>query len=169
MIGHMPWISQESPSYIEKMPKKSEKRTHLNVRNGILKKFQSLQFLVVQGSLNPNITFLGEKLWPVAWNQKCTSVIWGKNRKISIKSVNMKISKKQKMRFLLISQGSLNPKIRFLGQKMCSVAWLRTDRQTHTDRHESDYWGHPLRVSGFFPSTYHQGSAQQVMLWLEYQ
>ena len=29
-----------------------------------------------------------------------------------------------------MSQGSLNPKIRFLGQKMCSVARLQTD--THT-------------------------------------
>ena len=25
---------------------------------------------MVQGSPNPNITFLGEKLWPVAWNKK---------------------------------------------------------------------------------------------------
>ena len=33
-----------------------------------------------------------------------------------------------------------------------------TGRQTHT--HESDYCGHPFRVSGVFPSTYHQGSAQ---------
>ena len=49
-----------------------------------------------------------------------------------IKSVKMKISKNKKMRFFLMSQGSLNPKIRFLGQKMCSVAWLRTDTQTHT-------------------------------------
>ena len=40
----------------------------------------------------------------------------------------MKISKKKKMRFFLMSQGSLNPKIRFLGQNMCSVA----RRQTHT-------------------------------------
>ena len=44
----------------------------------------------------------------------------------------MKISKNKKMRFFLLSQGSLDPKIRFLGQKMCSVARLRTDRQTDT-------------------------------------
>ena len=31
-----------------------------------------------------------------------------------------------------------------------------------TDTHESDYWGHPFRVSGAFPSTYHQGSAQKL-------
>ena len=43
---------------------------------------------------------------------------------------------------------------------------LSTHRQTHrhtdtqTDTHESDYCGHPFRVSGVFPSTYHQGSAQ---------
>ena len=42
----------------------------------------------------------------------------------------MKISKNKKMRFFLMSQGSLNPKIRFLGQKMCSVARLHTDRHT---------------------------------------
>ena len=33
---------------------------------------------------------------------------------------------------------------------MCAVAWLHTDRQTHT--HESDYCGHPFRVSGYFHS-----------------
>ena len=43
----------------------------------------------------------------------------------------MKISKK-KMRFFLMSQGSFNPKIRFLGQKVCPVARPQTDRQTHT-------------------------------------
>ena len=59
-----------------------------------------------------------------------------------------------------MSQGSLNPKIRFLGQKMWPVARSQTHR--HTDRRtQSDYWGHSFRVSGFFPSTYHQGSAQQ--------
>ena len=30
---------------------------------------------MVQGSLNPNITFLGEKLWMVAWKQKFTGFI----------------------------------------------------------------------------------------------
>ena len=56
-----------------------------------------------------------------------------------IKSVKMKISTNKKMRFFLISQGSLNPKIRFLGQKVCSVsvAHIQTDRQT--DTHESEY------------------------------
>ena len=39
------------------------------------------------------------------------------------------------MRFFLISQGSLNPKIRFLVQKVCPVACLLTDRPgTQTDR-----------------------------------
>ena len=64
----------------------------------------------------------------------------------------MKISKKQKDFLFLMSQGSLNP--RFLGQKVCPVACYQTHRQ-------NDYCGHPFRVSGFFPSTYHQGSAQQ--------
>ena len=32
---------------------------------------------------------------------------------------------------------------------------------TQTDTHESDYCGHPFRVSGVFPSTYHQGSAKK--------
>ena len=42
----------------------------------------------------------------------------------------MKISKNKKMRFFLMSQGSLDPKIRFLGQKVCSVAHVQTDTQT---------------------------------------
>ena len=36
------------------------------------------------------------------------------------------------MRFFLMSQGSLDPKIRFIGQKVCSVARVQTDRQTDT-------------------------------------
>ena len=64
------------------------------------------------------------------------------------------------MRFFLMSQGSLNLKIRFLGQKVCPVARGQTDRRT--DTHESDYRGHPFRVSRVFPSTYHQGSAQLI-------
>ena len=54
---------------------------------------------------------------------------------MSIKSVKMKISKNKKMRFFLMSQGSLNPKIRFLGQKVCSVARVQTHRQTDTHTH----------------------------------
>ena len=68
----------------------------------------------------------------------------------------MKISKNErKMCFFLMSQGSFNPKIRFLDQKACHVA------RGQTDRHESDYCGNPFRVSGVFPSTYHQGLAQK--------
>ena len=33
------------------------------------------RFLMVHGPLNPNITLLGETLWPAAWKQKFTSVI----------------------------------------------------------------------------------------------
>ena len=51
--------------------------------------------------------------------------------------------------------------IRFLGQKVCPVACLRTDRQTDT---QTDYCGHPFRVSGCFPSTYYQGSAQYYII-----
>ena len=74
----------------------------------------------------------------------------------------MKILKNKKNAFFLMCQGSLNPKIRFLGQKMCSAARGRTDRQTdrQTDTHESENRGHPFRVSGIFPSTCHQGAVQ---------
>ena len=49
-----------------------------------------------------------------------------------IKSVKIKISKnKQKMRVFFMSQGLLNPKIRFPGQKVCPVARGHTDGQTH--------------------------------------
>ena len=49
------------------------------------------------------------------------------------------------IRFFLISQGSLNPKIRFLAQKLWSVARLQTE--TQTDIHESEYWGHPSSMN----------------------
>ena len=55
-----------------------------------------------------------------------------------IKSVKMKISKNKKMRFFLMSQGSLNLKIRSLGQKVCLVARVRTDRQTDTKVNTED-------------------------------
>ena len=75
------------------------------------KNLKSLQFSMVQGPLNQNITFLGEKLWQVAWNQKILVLYKEKNRKMPIKSAKMKISKNKKMCFFLISQGSRMPKI----------------------------------------------------------
>ena len=75
------------------------------------KNVKSLQFILLQCSLKLNITFLGEKLWPVTWNQKFT-----------ITSVKIKISKEKKKKKL----------------KETSCSW------------QSDYCGHPFRVSGFF-------------------
>ena len=34
----------------------------------------------------------------------------------------------------------------------------------HTDTQESEYRGHTFRVSGIFPSTYHQGSVQHTLV-----
>ena len=56
--------------------------------------------------------------------------------KMPIKSIKMKISKNKKVRFILISQGSFNPKIRFLGQKVCPyLVHGQTHTHTQTDRH----------------------------------
>ena len=52
-------IGQESPKVYLRNVKKIGKITPLTVKKN---KFKSLQFLMVQGSLNPNIIFLGEKL-----------------------------------------------------------------------------------------------------------
>ena len=109
---------QETPKLYWKIAKKIEKISHLMVKNWIFNFFfNSLQFSMVQGSLNPNITFLSEKLWPVAWNKKLLVLYKEKNTKKTIKSVKMKILKNKNMRFFLMSQVSLNPKIRFLCQK----------------------------------------------------
>ena len=51
-----------------------------------------------------------------------------------IKSVKMKISKNKKMHFLLMFQGSLNPKI---PSSKTVVSSSRTERRTET--HESEY------------------------------
>ena len=47
-----------------------------------------------------------------------------------IKNIKIEILKNIRMCFFLISQGSFNPKIRFLGQNVCSVARERRDTQT---------------------------------------
>ena len=50
-----------------------------------------------------------------------------------IKSVKMKISKNKKMRFFLMSQGSFNTKISFLGKK-CALQTVYGHTDTQTDR-----------------------------------
>ena len=45
------------------------------------------------------------------------------------KRKNENFEKQKKKFFFLMSQGSLNPKIWFLGQKVCPVACLQTHRQ----------------------------------------
>jgi len=52
---------------------------------------------------------------------------------MSIKSEKLRFRKTKKMRFFLMSQGSFNPKIRFLSQKVCPLA--RGQADTQTDRH----------------------------------
>ena len=74
-----------------------------------------------------------------------------------IKSVKMKISKNKKMRFFLMSQGSLNPKIRFLGQKVWPVACAQTDRQTDWKRKNRAN----LELSEFLASAYDQEAVQK--------
>ena len=49
---------------------------------------------------------------------------------MSIKSVKIIISKNKIMHFFLMSQELFNPKIRFLGQKVGSIACMHTDRLT---------------------------------------
>ena len=44
----------------------------------------------------------------------------------------MKFSKNKKLCFFLMSQGSFIPTIRFLGQKVCSIAHMQTDKHTYT-------------------------------------
>ena len=47
---------------VKKIEKKIRKMTPLTVKNEFSKKFKSLQCNMIQGTLNPNITFLCEKL-----------------------------------------------------------------------------------------------------------
>ena len=52
-----------------------------------------------------------------------------KSRNVYKKNVKMENSKNKKKCFFLMSQGSLNPKIRFLDQTVCPVAREQTDRR----------------------------------------
>ena len=60
------------------------------------KVFNSVFNSMLQGSLNLNITFLGEKLWPVAWNKKLTSITYGKQSKNAYKRRKNENLEKQK-------------------------------------------------------------------------
>ena len=63
------------------------------------------------------------------------------------------------MRFYFMSQGSLNLNIRFLGQKVCSIAAFRqTDKHTH----KTEYRAHSFNVSRIYPSIYHQKLVQKI-------
>ena len=59
------------------------------------------------------------KNWPVACKQKNTSYIREKQY-MSINRLIMKMSSTRKIFFFIMSQGSLNTKIKFLGQQVCS-------------------------------------------------
>ena len=80
---------------------------------------------------------------------------------MSIKSVRNKFRKNKKK-----SQGSFNPKTRLLGQTKGVLCSLHTD--TQTDTYKSEYGGHPFRVSGIFPSMYHQELVQNVRIMYKY-
>ena len=70
---------------------------------------------------------------------------------MALKITFFRISKNKKLHFFLMSPGSLQPKIRFLGQKMWSEAHLQTHRQTgrQTDRQTDTKVNTEDTLSGF--------------------
>ena len=82
-----------------------------------------------------------------------------------VKSVQMKISKNNSHDPRIVQPKNQLPRPK--GVPYSPRKDRQTDTHTHTHTHthrqtdtQGDYCGHPFRVSGFFPSTYHQGSAQ---------
>ena len=65
-------------------------------------------------------------------NKICQCYMRKKSKNVHKKRKNENFEKKIKK---IIIQGSFNPKIRFLGQKMCPIAGVRTDRQTDGQTH----------------------------------
>ena len=123
----------------------------------ILKNKKMHFFLMSQGPFSLKIRFLGQKVSSVARRQTDTKV----KHKNDPKNVIFQNFEKQKNAFLSHVPRILQSKNQVPRPKgvLCSSV---TDRQT--DRHESEYRGHPFRVSGIFPSTYHQGSVQYISL-----
>ena len=68
----------------------------------------------------------------VSWNEEV--LYKGKKSKNANKKRKNENFKKQKIHFFLMSQFSLDPKNRFLAQKMCSVARVQTDTHTQTQK-----------------------------------
>ena len=80
---------------------------------------------MIHGSLNPNITFLDEKL------TGCLKQKFGKKSKNAYKKRKNENFEKQKMRFFSHVPRITQPKkISFLGQKVCPAARERADRHT---------------------------------------
>ena len=77
-------------------------------------------------------------------------------------NVKMNISKKQKNVFFSNVPKITQPKNQ-IPRSNIVLSSSRTDG--HTDTHESEYRGHPFRVSGFFLSTYHRGSIQKLRIY----
>ena len=80
-----------------------------------------------------------------------------------IKSIKMKISKNKKKYVSFSCPKDHSTKKLGSQVKRCDLQ----PANGRTDTHESENRGHPFRVSGVFPSTYDQGSAQQkqVIQW----
>merc|ERR1711923_631213 len=131
-MGRMPWISQESPKLYRKTAKK-RKNDPFNRKKWNFHNFSKVLNFLWYKVLSTQISHSYVKNCDRELETKNLLVLYKeKNRKIPIKSVKMKISKNKKMRFFLMSQGSLIPKIRFLAQKLWSVARVQRHRQTHT-------------------------------------
>jgi len=64
----------------------------------------------------------------------------------------LKFRKTKKCVFPHVPRTTETKKIRFLAQKMCPLARGQTNK--HTNRHESDYRGHPIGSQDSVPSNY---------------
>ena len=83
-----------------------------------------------------------------------------------IKSVKMKISKNKKMRLFLMSQGSLNPKIKFPDQKVCPVARAQTDGRMREWKQRTSFQ-YIIKDRSIYKSSTNHMMAYQVLLPLK--
>ena len=108
--------------------------TPLTVKNGIFKIMSNVFNFLWDKVLSTQISHSQVKKCDRQLETKTLLMLYKeKNLKMPIKSVKMKISKKNNV-FFLMSQGSFYSKIRFLSQKKCPVVCLHTETQTQTDQ-----------------------------------